>query len=294
MPGPQDFRSLLNRQRWLECENTGGQEIPAYGMIEITGATNPDPGRIVLQVQRPTLDGQGNLAVNSHVSIAVGDLGACTIDFPTWAKFTEESPSVDPAVTESWGVVTDDFTLRRISTNAEIGDNAMNHDFRPLGLAIADRAYVDRGFTRQAGGMYTDDETQQFPKGSVPAGGEPIHYDVAMNGGVGVEVTLSGGIDSRLTIKIPGNYFVVAHATVHNVSAAPPVEQEIIMVLLLNESELNSNSHAHMTVPAVTAADGVISLVWLGAFEVDDDLQIGIAGDDDFNVEFSQFIAIKV
>ena len=103
---PQDGRDILQQQRWIQVQNAGGQDIPAYGVVEITGNTADDAEfNSFLSVRRPTRRGCPHILVNSHVPIAAGKRGWATRDYPVYAL--SESVGVGRMV----GTAVDSFSL---------------------------------------------------------------------------------------------------------------------------------------------------------------------------------------
>lgn len=105
---PQDGRSILQQQRWIEVYNAGGSEIPAYGVMECTDNTDDDTEfRSYVSVQRPTRDGCPHVLVNSMVPIGPGKTGWATRDYPVYALC--ESVGVGRMV----GTEKDSYTLKK-------------------------------------------------------------------------------------------------------------------------------------------------------------------------------------
>jgi hypothetical protein len=83
MSSLSDHRSAHIRQRWVELENVGSVEIPAFGVCEITGSYRPDTGglvtpgggRTVMRVRRPETDDPCAVIVNGPCPIPVGENG---------------------------------------------------------------------------------------------------------------------------------------------------------------------------------------------------------------------------
>jgi hypothetical protein len=84
---PQDARSPLQQQRWIEVRNVGSYDIPAFGVVEVTDSTEPDgtESRTVFHVRRPTEASMSNVLFNGSRPIPVSGYGAATGDFPAWA-----------------------------------------------------------------------------------------------------------------------------------------------------------------------------------------------------------------
>ena len=107
MPVDQGHGAPFRQQRYIEIENVGASEIPAYGIVEITdsyrpekGAAGytPDGGATVLKVEVATTDSPCAWIINGHCPIPVGQRGRVgTMDFPTMAIFYEAPTSVGQA-----------------------------------------------------------------------------------------------------------------------------------------------------------------------------------------------------
>lgn len=129
MPVPND----IGNQRWRPFKNTGEQEVPAFGALEIDGMTTRTVGGFtvpVLSAKRPTSGSLPGAAVNSHLPVPVGAYGECTFDFPTWALYDTGST---PTYGENWGTAANLFTLSQGNTG-----------FTIIGGETDGRVYVER------------------------------------------------------------------------------------------------------------------------------------------------------
>lgn len=129
MPVPND----IGNQRWRPFKNTGSQEVPAFGALEITGMTTRTAGGFtvpVLSAKRPTSGSLAGAAVNSHLPVAVGAYGECTFDFPTWALY-----DTGDTITygENMGTQVDSYLLKQGNTG-----------FTAIGGQTLGRIYVER------------------------------------------------------------------------------------------------------------------------------------------------------
>jgi hypothetical protein len=80
---PQHSGAPFRQQRWIEIENVGLVEIPAFACVEIldsyrpekTGGKTPNAGRTVLKVGLVTRDNAPNTIINGPVAIPAGGKG---------------------------------------------------------------------------------------------------------------------------------------------------------------------------------------------------------------------------
>lgn len=83
---PQDARSQLQQQRWIEVYNAGGQTIPAHGVIEAIENTADDTEfRSYVHVAIPSRRGCPHVFINSMIPIEPGKTGWATDDLPAYA-----------------------------------------------------------------------------------------------------------------------------------------------------------------------------------------------------------------
>lgn len=83
---PQDVRSPIQQSRWIHAKNTGGSEIPAFGVCEVlSNSTDSSTGVDTINVGRPSAHGLPECVVNSFVPIPAGGYGWVTYDFPAYA-----------------------------------------------------------------------------------------------------------------------------------------------------------------------------------------------------------------
>ncbi len=95
-----------NQIRWLSVYNTSGEQIPAFGLIRVTGADSVG----VLQAAKPNADGQ-QVMVNGPVPIPVAAYGSATNDFPNYALY--DTGDGTPAVGDTWGAGSGSWKLRK-------------------------------------------------------------------------------------------------------------------------------------------------------------------------------------
>jgi hypothetical protein len=60
--------NALDGQQWVEVKNNNAAQVPAYGIMRITGVSVVNTGRVVITVDQPN---------------AYGDIGTCLINGPT-------------------------------------------------------------------------------------------------------------------------------------------------------------------------------------------------------------------
>ena len=123
---------LIHQPRWLPAYNGGSQEVPAFGLVEITDAEydfeTPTTPSIVLKVKRPTSDSLRQFAVNSWMPIAVGKTGLVSFDGPLIVSHASAM-----SVGDTFGTGTDVFTPDTAETGmyviASLGSNRYLCDF---------------------------------------------------------------------------------------------------------------------------------------------------------------------
>ncbi len=126
---PNDFKA----QRWRPFYNAGASEVPAFGLIEVTGmslgaiGSNTYP---IISGKRPTSASLQGAAVNSHLPVPVGAQGICTFDAPMWALYDTGST---PAYDEDWGTQANSYLL-----------GSGNTGFKIIGGQTSGRVYVER------------------------------------------------------------------------------------------------------------------------------------------------------
>jgi hypothetical protein len=103
--------SPLDRVRYVAVRNTYSAEVPAYGIMQITGCET-SAGVLVLTVTRPTTTGDSELyLINSGRPIAAGAQGFGTFDLPH--RLLWDSGLSAPVFGETWGPQQNSFTARR-------------------------------------------------------------------------------------------------------------------------------------------------------------------------------------
>lgn len=116
---PQDTRAPHRQQRWIELENVGDTDIPAFGVVEIVESYRPErlnlvpgDGPTVVKVKRPTMDSLSHFYVNGPLEIPIGKRGPVgTNDFPCMVGYDRQSDT--PATGQAWGTVKDSYLIGR-------------------------------------------------------------------------------------------------------------------------------------------------------------------------------------
>lgn len=101
---PQDGRSPVEQQRWIDAINVDTVDIPPYGCCEIV-TNNVIGDRTRLQVRRPTADGLPQVVLNGLKIMPAGGGGFVTRDYPAFALATG-------AVGDMQGSQANSFTLK--------------------------------------------------------------------------------------------------------------------------------------------------------------------------------------
>ena len=125
---PQDVRSPIQQQRWVEVRNDSQDVIPPFAVLEITESERPEAeseltpgaGRTVLVVTQPTQDSIQYVVINSMQEIKAGELGWATNDFPAYALYGGGSPEAG----EVWGATAGSYALSSGNTGFLIEGDA--------------------------------------------------------------------------------------------------------------------------------------------------------------------------
>lgn len=116
--------------RWIEAKNIGSTEIPPFGVVEVYSAALENPGRIMIEVRRPTVDSKTPVAINSFKPIPANDYGVVTFDAPVVALYTGTAPTSG----EEWGATDDQYYLTKGHTGfISLGDIDSDRD---IGLFV--------------------------------------------------------------------------------------------------------------------------------------------------------------
>jgi len=97
-----------HKTRWIEALASG--DIPAFGVVEITGATWEEPNRTVLLVSQPSEDSVSPFAINSHKPIPSGGYGLVSLTGPVFALYDN---AATPATGELWGPQSGSFEAKK-------------------------------------------------------------------------------------------------------------------------------------------------------------------------------------
>jgi hypothetical protein len=94
--------SLSLHYRWFEFRNDSAEQIPAFGVVRLTGVVVLEPGRVALTADQPDTFGcQHRCAINGPVPVNAGKLGTLTREPLVPALF--DSSDGTPSAGESWG-----------------------------------------------------------------------------------------------------------------------------------------------------------------------------------------------
>jgi hypothetical protein len=120
--------SAFDNQQWTEFVNTNGGQVPAYGIVRVTGLSILEPGRVLLSVDQPNVYGcQANCFINGPVPVAAGQHGYATRSGPLVALY--DTGDGTPAFGDAWGPRSGTFKLKKSTggfyclgvTNASLG-----------------------------------------------------------------------------------------------------------------------------------------------------------------------------
>ena len=99
----------IERVRWLAAKSSASDQIPAFGLVRITGVDTTDAQGGTFQIAKPNADNQ-DCFINGPTPIAIGDYGAITVDVPFMALY--ETGDGTPTVDSVWGVASGGYKLR--------------------------------------------------------------------------------------------------------------------------------------------------------------------------------------
>lgn len=105
-----------HQTRWMEAKSDSG-DIPAFGVVEVVGATLENPGRLVLLVAQPSADNVVPFAINSHKPIASGDYGLVAMEGPVFALYDNADT---PVVGDNWGPQSGSYEAKKDNTGLVI------------------------------------------------------------------------------------------------------------------------------------------------------------------------------
>ena len=103
----QPMQPDLGQARWAEIQNDSSETLPAYGIARVTGASSPEPGRLVYTVNKPSTGSDEIYVVNGSTPIATTKKGRGTFDAP----FVVSYDTGTPVVGEEWGPESVAWTL---------------------------------------------------------------------------------------------------------------------------------------------------------------------------------------
>lgn len=111
-PHTPGYRSPTETGGWaVEVYNLEGEEVPAFAVVEAAGFEQPEPGRLVIQVQKPTTYGaQYRHWINGPTPIKPGEFGLCS-RAAVRAAYDDGDGTPQPG--ENWGPVPGEWKLRK-------------------------------------------------------------------------------------------------------------------------------------------------------------------------------------
>ena len=122
-------RDFERDTRWQSFRNVSGEEVPAFGLVELTGQEELEGG-LIWQADKPdtTTESDQNaavLAVNGPVRVPIGGYGECSQDWPMQVLFGEALTRKDRCGPKSgsWAVWGGNRTAF-----AYLGDDATDDD----------------------------------------------------------------------------------------------------------------------------------------------------------------------
>jgi hypothetical protein len=111
----------LNLQ-WIEYYNDSGEEIPAFGVMRISGMRKKD-GRPVIECKKPhTFGSQGQHRINGPVPVESSQYGVCLIGNHVAALY--DTADGTPAFGESWGPRDGTWKLKKNTGGFRVLGNA--------------------------------------------------------------------------------------------------------------------------------------------------------------------------
>lgn len=119
--------SALASVRFVLCQNTSGEVIPAFAVMRITGFSNG-----ALQVAKPNAASMTKVAINGPAAIEIAGFGNATLDSPYFVLY--ETGDGTPVLGDAWGTENGGWKLR-----------AANEGFCAIGGASGGRALFASG-----------------------------------------------------------------------------------------------------------------------------------------------------
>ena len=98
---------------WFEFKNNNAGQVPARGIVRITGASVVSPGRVVLTADQPNSYGDvGQCFVIGPVPVSTGKYGVCTrLGDSGIVTALYDDATGTPAYGSTWGPVSGSFKL---------------------------------------------------------------------------------------------------------------------------------------------------------------------------------------
>ena len=110
-----DHRQPIRNQRWIEFRNDSGEEIPAFGVLKITGSVTIARGRYGLTAIKPSSATVNVFALNGRKAVPAGganaSYGMCTLDWPAFAAYDTNDGT--PGIGTVWGPKANQFTMAK-------------------------------------------------------------------------------------------------------------------------------------------------------------------------------------
>ena len=110
-----DHRQPIRNQRWIEFRNDSGEEIPAFGVLKITGSVTIARGRYGLTAIKPSSATVNVFALNGRKAVPAGganaSYGMCTLDWPAFAAY--DTNDGVPGIGTVWGPKSGQLTMAK-------------------------------------------------------------------------------------------------------------------------------------------------------------------------------------
>lgn len=104
--------SRLGNSGWWTLKNEGANDVPAHGLINLTGIEKDDSKQWILTGDRPDSAANFLLAVNGPTQIAAGKKGICLPLCPVFFMAYDTADGT-PANEQNWGADNGTFKLKK-------------------------------------------------------------------------------------------------------------------------------------------------------------------------------------
>lgn len=102
----------LKKMVWIQFRNDSAYQVPAFGILRITGFNTSDPEQPFFTIDRPNTYGSQYLhAINGPLAIEANGYGECTLGQYNTALY--DTSDGTPAVGEMWGTRSGTFMLKK-------------------------------------------------------------------------------------------------------------------------------------------------------------------------------------